>query len=504
MGMRCKKTIETTCGVLATAFMLMGPFCVHGNAQGKAEARNMELVGSDDLQGRSSHEPTIEKQGDRWIAYIGHEAGNAINPLTGKDEPNGTSVVDVTDPAHPKYLAHIPGQVYSPDEGPGITYPGGAEMVRACRGSELPHADKNKFYILRTFGEGGWEIWDTTNPSKPVFVSTVVDGLHNTHQSWWECDTGIAYMPGGLKGWPVPPKGSHHDAGNHTYIYDLSDPTKPVFIREFGLPGQEPGSALPPPMGGLHSVLSAGPKANRVYFSNSMAEDGVLLIVDRDKLLHGPKELNDANLNYPVVARIDFPPDMGANSSFPIYGMSMPEFSTQKTKPVVKDFLALIAQGHGGQKECHENRQMLRFFDITTDSKPIGVSTFTVPEASGQFCSRGGSFSPHYTNESFAPVFYRRMLFIANQNAGVRALDIRDPYNLREVGYFIPAPTKRSKQTCWKGTDYTHCATVTETNDIEVDERGYIYLADRDGAGLHIVKLTGDAREVADFSKAEK
>ena len=30
--------------------------------------------------------------------------------MTGKAEPNGTSIVDVTDPAHPKYLRHIPGQ----------------------------------------------------------------------------------------------------------------------------------------------------------------------------------------------------------------------------------------------------------------------------------------------------------------------------------------------------------------------------------------------------------
>ena len=29
--------------------------------------------------------------------------------MTGKAEPNGTSIVDVTDPAQPKYLRHIPG-----------------------------------------------------------------------------------------------------------------------------------------------------------------------------------------------------------------------------------------------------------------------------------------------------------------------------------------------------------------------------------------------------------
>src|SRR6516164_10526830 len=79
------------------------------------EASNMRLVGTSDLQARSAYQPTIHHQGDRWIAYIGHHGGtdeipDPVNPLTGKAEPNGTSIVDVTDPAHPKYLKHIPGQ----------------------------------------------------------------------------------------------------------------------------------------------------------------------------------------------------------------------------------------------------------------------------------------------------------------------------------------------------------------------------------------------------------
>src|SRR6059036_948127 len=64
-----------------------------------AEARDMELVGHDDLQGRSAYQPTIHKQGGHFVAYVGHHGGKARNPLTGSDEDNGTSVVDVTDPA---------------------------------------------------------------------------------------------------------------------------------------------------------------------------------------------------------------------------------------------------------------------------------------------------------------------------------------------------------------------------------------------------------------------
>ncbi|MBX9648832.1 MAG: hypothetical protein K2X57_17455, partial [Xanthobacteraceae bacterium] len=100
------------------------------------EASNMKLVGYNELQARSAYQPTIHQQGDRWIAYVGHHGGTddiptPVNPQTGKSEPNGTSIVDVTDPTQPKYLRHIPGQE-------GKYEAGGAQMVRICDGKQLP------------------------------------------------------------------------------------------------------------------------------------------------------------------------------------------------------------------------------------------------------------------------------------------------------------------------------------------------------------------------------
>src|ERR1700681_4800210 len=72
-----------------------------------AEAMNMRLVGYRDLQERSAYQPRIHRQGDRYIAYIGHNGGRhdipkQVNKLAGAPEFNGASLVDVTDPAHPK------------------------------------------------------------------------------------------------------------------------------------------------------------------------------------------------------------------------------------------------------------------------------------------------------------------------------------------------------------------------------------------------------------------
>ena len=77
---------------------------------GKEEAHNVRLVGYHDLAARTAYQPTIKKQGDRWIAYIGSHGGRMVNPLTGELEENGTSILDVTDPKAPKLLHHIPGE----------------------------------------------------------------------------------------------------------------------------------------------------------------------------------------------------------------------------------------------------------------------------------------------------------------------------------------------------------------------------------------------------------
>ena len=152
----------------------------------QVESRNMRLVGFSRLQARSAYQPVIHQQGNRWIAYIGHHGGKPkMNPITGAVENNGTSIVDVTDPANPNYIAHIPGQK-------GGSESGGAQMVRICNGSQLPKGDPGKVYMLRAFGNSAHEMWDVTNPEKPALINVIVRGLRNTHKNWWECDTGIA------------------------------------------------------------------------------------------------------------------------------------------------------------------------------------------------------------------------------------------------------------------------------------------------------------------------
>jgi hypothetical protein len=466
-----------------------------------AEKSNMELVGYSDLQGRSAYQPLVHKQGDRFIAYVGHHGGSTINAVTGKTESNGTSIVDVTNPKQPKYLAHIPGE-------PGQAEQGGAQMVRVCDGATLPRADRNKVYLLRSMGNTSHEIWDVTDPSKPARLTVVVSGLRDTHKSWWECDTGIAYLVTGVTDWRTR---------RMTSIYDLSDPAKPVFIRYFGLPGQQPGSTGPVPTD-LHGPISTGSKGNRVYFGYGTGGNGILQIVDRNKLLNGPKDPTDANLLYPQVVRLDLPADAGAHTTFPMLGMTLPEFANQKLRPGTaaaagiehdhddakpertqagRDFIAVV--GETLANECFENRQMVRMVDVTVESKPFGVSSWTVPEASGKFCAKGGRFGTHSSHENMTPIYYNRVLFVAHFNAGVRALDVRDPFNVKEIGFYIPGVTDKTDKRCVGRGGDERCKVAIQTNNVDVDDRGYIYIADRANTGMHILELTGAARKVANF-----
>ncbi len=442
----------------ALLILLSATPCVASAAQAQgAESRDMALVGFHDLQGRGAYQPVIHEQNGRWIAYIGHHHGSARNALTGAQEDNGTSLVDVTDPAKPVLLHHIPG----PSGGE-------AQMVRVCSGRDLPRAARDRTYLLRTLGHSAHELWDVTLPGPPARIAVVADGLRGTHKNWWECDTGIAYLVSGVPGWRT---------SRMTQVFDLSDPRKPVHIRDYGLPGQEPGASGSVPTG-LHGPVSSGPKGGRVYFGHGTSSGGILQIVDRDKLLKGSKVPLRANLLAPQIGRYDLDASYGAHTAFPVTGM---EVKGADGCMVKRDFVVItneaLSDGCGGAQ------QKVWIIDVTEEAKPKVASTWAFDPKPGNFCARPGRIGAHSSHENFTDIYYRRILFIAHFNAGVRALDIRDPYRPREIAHYVPASGGRA----------------VSTNNVEVDDRGYIYIVDRHGLGMHILRLTGEARQAADF-----
>ena len=452
-----------------------------GNHPGHgAERHDMKLIGFNDLQARSAYQPIVHHQGNRWIAYIGHHGGTSGSGV-GAPDNNGTSVVDVTNPRRPRYLFHIKGA-----QGAGEA--GGAQMVRACNGIDLPRANKDKVYLLRATPTNH-EIYDVTVPETPTLVTTVVSGLRDSHKSWWDCKSGIAYLVSGPPGWRT---------SRMTQVFDLGDPAHPRFIRNFGLVGQQPGATGPVPTQ-LHGPI---PLEGRVYFGYGTSSNGTLQIVDEKALLTAtlidPANPTPAELLAPQRGRLDTSQTVGAHTVFPIHRMPIPDF-VDNTAGAVRDIVVLVNESTAN--ECRENRQLVFMVDVTPmadgNVKPQVISNYQVSEASGNFCQRGGRFGAHSSHENMNNVYYGKIMFFAWFNAGVRAVDIRNPYDPQEIGFFIPATTSNTEERCVTTNGVQTCKVAIQTNNVDVDDRGFIYTVDRAATGLHIFALTGEARKIA-------
>src|SRR5690348_1960397 len=384
---RMNQELSRWCVPVAAAMVALGanawaandldtPALLHG-----ADTFNTEWLGHNDLQGRTTYQTTVHHYPDgRFIAFAGHFNGLMLNPITGVVERNGTSLVDVTDPRRPVYLKHI------------IADKGGARMNMVCDGSILPHGLTGHVYLLRENGAVSHEVWDVTNTANPTLVSTPVKGLDVTHRSWWDCATGIAYIVGGatktgdagFDGW-----NNASSPNQHLKIFDLGDPANPKYIEDFGFPGQNPGSTFRIPGGnavppGVHGPIAVswfngnavGPNKtrliNRLYMPYGVGSDGIVQIVDIDKLLpppygHGtpfknPQAPTDAELLASQIGLLFMPGAEGGHSSMPYYGMKLAQYANF-TDNNVRDIMGLSSEETDNR--CTGSPHLLYLLDIT-------------------------------------------------------------------------------------------------------------------------------------------
>jgi hypothetical protein len=483
-----------------------------------SDTYHAEWLGHNDLQGRTTDQVTVHNQGNRVIAYAGHFAGQMLNPMTGVTEENGTSIVDVTDPHHPKYLKHL------------VADKGGARMVKLCDGNDLPNGVPGFTYLLRENGAVSHEVWNVTDPANPKPVSTPVSGLDVTHRNWWDCKTGIAYIVGGA----TKPADAAYDHWNtnsspnqHLKIYDLSNPASPKYIMDFGYPGQNPGSTfvipgtekttktVPP---GVHGpiVVSTfkGQAINRLYMPYGVGSNGIIQINDLTKVLPppygtgvyaNPASPTDAELLQGQIGVIYMPGAEGGHSSMPIYGIPLKQY-VNFTNNNVRDILAVSSEETDNR--CTGSPHLLYLLDITStigqggstsaEQHPWPISTVTVDDFSARpnFCSRGTRFGVHSPAENFQDPSYGKLLTSAWFDAGIRVTDIRDPYHPVEVAHFIAPVNNFTQPSSATINGVTYTALDVSCDNTDVDNRGLRYCGDRVGGGLDIVRLTGPAAEI--------
>jgi hypothetical protein len=60
----------------------------------------------------------------------------------------------------------------------------------------------------------------------------------------------------------------------------------------------------------------------------------------------------------------------------------------------------------------------------------------------------------------------------------------------------VPSVTENTSELCVTIDGVEHCDVAIQTNNVNIDDRGYIYAVDRSNTGLHILELQGEARDI--------
>ena len=111
----------------------------------------------------------------------------------------------------------------------------------------------------------------------------------------------------------------------------------------------------------------------------------------------------------------------------------------------------------------------LWLFDVTDLNNIQPLSTFHVSEMDSPWSRADGRFGIHQFQEHID----EKLVYCAWFSGGLRIVDISDPTAPVEAGFFIPEPVDSLP--------------APQSNDVDVDSRGLIYLLDRD-RGMDILE----------------
>ena len=445
-------------------------------------AENVRLVGYNDLQGRTALVTTTKSDpaNGNWV-YIGHhdsfrDEKPLLNPITGKMEFNGTSILDITDPAQPKYVWHIPNQTNKNSRSTSVVY-------------DYKFDQSGRDYLIRnsealTQGETGvdlkYEIWDITtrdsDPSKISLVGEITGTPPNScgrgcggkfimraHKGWWSQDTGYFYAASGEPGF----------RNIVVQIFDLKNPKAPKLVGRAWIPGLKDGEAGYEGQYTHHPIVDEENKRLYVGYRNAGGHAASFDISDPAK----PRLVWSVDMN---------PPHRGPHTVSPIVYDQVPNFG-KSALPRTYAFIVDEAGGGADMKPCNNGvRAASYMLDITTETKPFPVSVWQVPV--GNFCDKGGRFGPHQSADTVNGKINRftdKIAWIAYFNAGVRVVDLSNPYRLEELGYYLPKTNKNSYPIS-EGQPV-----AIQMNDVDIDHRGLAYAVDRVGTGLFILEYTG-------------
>ncbi len=143
---------------------------------------------------------------------------------------------------------------------------------------------------------------------------------------------------------------------------------------------------------------------------------------------------------------------------------------------------------------------MIGIVEVTDPSNPSLISVLPYPEVPEGY-THGQNFNivdgvrcpfgPHNMFDAMGPDWYEcrtDRIYNAYFNAGLRIYDVSDPFVPKEIAYFLPPDPEKDLFNNADGT-LVPGPRVAITEDVLVDDRGYIYV-DTYMDGVYILKCT--------------
>lgn len=387
----------------------------------RQQSKNMRLLSQNDLLGFGNGGQIVVKWlGRKRLAFISHMKGKAF------------TILDVSNPSKTEVI-------FQHDAFPGTL----SHKVRIY---------KNRYLFLnceRAREEGvmqfdsGFRIFDIKDPSEPKQVSYAKVAGRGVHRFWIDEEKEWALLPSFMDGYQ----------GRILLIYDIHDLEKPKELARWWYPGQKTKGreeSAPWRKAG-RDYRAHGPPiriGNRIYVGYW---DAGALILDASN----PRDIS-------IISQTNLSPPYGG--------------CTHTALPVTREIKSrkwMIVTDESMAEHCKEGKKLLWIMDATEEKNVVPVATYSVPDDG--FCEQGGKFGAHNIHEDTK--LPGDEIYASWFSAGIRAVDISNPYTPKEVAYYIPKHDKKKQK-------------VIQTNDLFVDDRGLIYGIDRIAAGVSIVERT--------------
>lgn len=390
-------------------------------------------------------------------AYVGH-----------MEPPHGTSLIDISDPRNPKVLSTIML------EGDGshshkvrvvgdlmFTNVEQNDRHAVRRGQQLAAAEaklaaslgrpptdaeiagelriparlipKVRALLADPYTDGGFRIWDVSDPRRPrqiVHQRTHGFGVHR-----FDVDARYAYMSTEAEGF----------IGNILIVYDLADPAHPTEVSRWWMPGQHLAGGEVPTWRGYR---------NRLHHAMRFGDELWAAV------MHAGIRVIDASdiTNLRTVGSFDYHPPFPC-PTHTVVPVPVTHGGRRVAVAVDEEHDHVPGELHGG----------LWFLDVEDRSDIRPISMFHLSELASPWPAKGERFGAH----QFQEYVKGHHLFCAWFSGGLRMIDIADPARPTETGWFIPEPAPGQ--------------TSPQSNDVFQDDRGLVYVVDRND-GLDILE----------------